>query len=72
MRKIKQFLEKHIVFLFSIFFGPAAYITVCWVEANKYRRLTAAGIMFILGIIAVIYAHKTDPKRKAKKEECEE
>ena len=64
IKNIKKFINKNYLLLFSLFFAPASFAVICWVEENKVRRLTAAGIMGAMGIIAIIYARKTDPERK--------
>ena len=56
-KKFVGFCRKYYLFLFGIVFVPSAAYVVYWVERNKVRRLSAAAVMAVIGLISIIYAH---------------
>ena len=52
-----NFIKKHYVAIFVIVITPPMWLLICWIEENRYRRLTAIAIMGVIGIISIIYAH---------------
>ena len=62
IKNIKKFANKYYLLLFSLFFAPASFAVICWVEENKFRRLTATMIMAVIGLISIAYVGITDRK----------
>ena len=56
-KKFVGFCRKYYLFLFGIVFVPSAAYVIYWVERNKVRRLSAAAVMAVIGLISIIYAH---------------